>query len=379
MASSEASRELYDRYKRDTQQTLHYMINTTNRLLNLLPKHQHDGLTVNETGKTTASAMVTIAKLIKKHVEPLPDLLFWYLRSVIEARTKMHQLFATANDDDATPDMKKSNDSHKAFINYLQQAFIALGGETWQPPATTDGLELVPDTSSFKFLSNRFEALHVGQTSSSHVETDRESGPDQPCQAQTARRKQARPGRGRVKRKWKRNDVAKGAIKASPIADEQSLESDVPVGDCGFSDDNLAAFEDKMILASVVFEMWQLRMEVQQNWCQVAYDGLNSAIAGALSRVAVAMIRRGDAELFARVPDAHSYEALWTAMLLSRNGRESVEEAFGLHSDQNTEGSCVLREWQLFYAFQDLSDFIIDYRKTHTGKPTKKMQAQLRD
>lgn len=78
-----ADRNLYAKYKKDTQHVLYYMINATNSILRSRPgadveQNQH-GLAINTTGKATPSSMVAMAKLIREYINPVPDIILFYL------------------------------------------------------------------------------------------------------------------------------------------------------------------------------------------------------------------------------------------------------------------------------------------------------------
>ena len=329
-------------------------------------------MSVNETGQISASTLVTMARLIKKHVDPLPDLLFWHLKSAIEARTKMHELCVAMAVGNTTPEMEKSNDSHKAFIDFLRQAFATLGGQSWQPSSDALRLSRAVERDSSNILASRFQVLNVGLNGGTTSEGDADSGDadseaDQPGRASIPRRKQARPSRGKRKQKEKK----------VPAGQTTHCGKDIPLSDYCFLDDDIT-MENRLAMSWAFSNMFALRMEIQCCWRQVAYSGLNSAIAGAMTNVAVALVRKADGELFASNSEHHSYDAIWRSHASPLEGCEETRLLLDLMSTKGEHAICGLRESCLFYTFEALHDFVVDYRKNRTGKPTRRMQDDLK-
>lgn len=54
-----------------------------------------------------------------------------------------------------------------------------------------------------------------------------------------------------------------------------------------------------MVVQTAVSEWGQLRAHIQGLWRDVAYEGLNSAVAGAISNMVIAMVKRTSNAVFA--------------------------------------------------------------------------------
>lgn len=144
-------------------------------------------------------------------------------------------------------------------------------------------------------FANAFSTLQVhGEPQDSDQDHNDNPAP-KTASASTPRRKQSRPGKGK---KGKRK-TAKKQPKA-PHVREADLD-DVPLESYRIieSEDGVMT-EYLMAVYALVREWADLRNYLQDVWMDVAYNDLNSAVAGTLSNIAVGMLRRTDTARDAR-------------------------------------------------------------------------------
>ncbi|KAH6843296.1 hypothetical protein B0I37DRAFT_331027, partial [Chaetomium sp. MPI-CAGE-AT-0009] len=311
-------------------------------------------------------------------INDVPPIIFRLFRSVIKARTSMHESFLQMVANNPDPATEKSNLNHRHFIDALTDAFHALGGKDWPSTAgnsSTDGPAAVDSTSHPKdyldrlLLSNQFVALDLGSTTDTHQETeesDHEATPDaQPgkdTDPASRRRQKARTGK---RKKDKRAKKSKG-----PLSDDVPLESYRIIQDTG------GVTPDYMMAVYAIMLEWvDLRGYLQGVWHECAYDGLNTAVASGVSHLAIAMIQRSATEIFTIM---HT---------ISRGDRETSEGVCKITLRDMAKGEAKtvhatfadLKEDLMIYTYRDLMDFLEDFQKTRSGKPTKRMLGQIRD
>lgn len=150
----------------------------------------------------------------------------------------------------------------------------------------------------------------------------------------------------------------------------------------GIVTDYLLAIHD------LIVELADLRAFVQSMWHRVAYDGLNSAVAGAVSHMAVAAVRERERELFADFPDEGLDTFDTIIQTITRGDINRVQGMFRVElwkvgsdpSQEPTRAESVaidIEELFLINAYRDLVDFGVDFQQNRTGRPTKRMQKQL--
>jgi hypothetical protein len=141
-----------------------------------------------------------------------------------------------------------------------------------------------------------------------------------------------------------------------------------------------------MAVYSLVTEWIELRHYVQGLWREVSYGGLNSAVAGALSNMAIAMVKQTESAIFVDFLGHESYEAVMKT--ITRGDPEKAQGMFHMTLHRMEPGAEVaekvqevdvdVKEQFLTHAYSDLLDFITDFQKTRSGKPTKSMLSQIR-
>ncbi|KAH6667845.1 hypothetical protein B0J14DRAFT_704298 [Halenospora varia] len=118
---------------------------------------------------------------------------------------------------------------------------------------------------------------------------------------------------------------------------------------------------DYLIAVYSVVKQWsELREYVQELWGDVAYGGLNSAVAGTVSNLAIAMVKMTDADIF---------ENLSAKLPRVSDVTNEVEEVHNATLD--------VEEQFLIHTYRNLVDFIKDFQTTRSGKPTKPMPAEI--
>ncbi|KAL6231906.1 hypothetical protein BDW75DRAFT_218870 [Aspergillus navahoensis] len=134
-------------------------------------------------------------------------------------------------------------------------------------------------------------------------------------------------------------------------------------------------------------EWSDLRNCLQKTWYRVAYRGLNSAVAGTISNISLAMFTRSQTKILADFPGHESYETVMKT--ITRGDPDKAQGMFTVSltrysADNSGPAETVMtrdidiREHLMIYAYEDLLDFITDYQKTRSGKPTKPMLRSLK-
>jgi hypothetical protein len=142
-----------------------------------------------------------------------------------------------------------------------------------------------------------------------------------------------------------------------------------------------------MAVHGLVHEWADIRSYLQGVWHEVAYDGLNGAVAGAISNLAIAMVQRSALAIFVDFPGHDSYESVMNT--ITRGDPGKVQRHFtmtqyalgpdGRMAGKMEEAEIDVKEQFLIYSFRDLVDFVTDFQKNRNGKPTKRMLEEVRD
>lgn len=389
------TRNSYLAYKRDTSYLIYWMVQTSNSIIKSLaasdgPLDGVDGAPMLPltSAEITVASLVSLSKFVAKHINSVPSTILALFQSVIEARTAAHAAFQQMTARTPDPDVEKSNASHKCFIDALKESFDVLGGQDWKPDSSFDEADLLADTEHAKeeldrLLANRFGALEIHGSPEADEASDQEG--TQEIDMNLPRRwKQARPGKGKKGKKGKAKKRSKA--KAAPPK-EESLEG-VPLESYRIIQDEDGIVTDYlMAVYDLLKQCMTLRSYLQGIWREVAYEGLNSALAGALSNIAIAMIQRSAAEIFVDFPGHDSYETVINTM--TRGDMDKAQTMFqvslmhfepGKGTPPSVEDQALdIKELFLIHAYRDLLDFVTDFQKTRTGKPTKRMLEQIKN
>lgn len=385
-----ASHNTYLEYKRDTQYIVYWMIQASNTIIkNSSASLGDDAPKIpNANGEITVRGLVALAKVISKNISPIPTAIYRLFQSVIKARTGFHTIFQQAAKQNPDPELKRQNSSHKHFIDALTEAFTALGGDEWESgqEAKEGGLDEDEDIEQVIF-ANKFNALNLNEVKPSEedgdVTSDDESDQEKPIAAAQRRRQKIPSGKGK---KGRRGKKGKRKQKASAI-EKPGLDA-VPLESYRIIHDEDGIITDFLMAIYGLIQEWgDLRSHLQKLWAEVAYDGLNGAVAAAISNVAITMVKQTETAIFVDFPGHDSYEtALKTITrgdLNKAQGMFSVQLLkFGPDSttaDVVHETAIDIKEQFLIHTYYDLLDFVTDFQKTRSGKPTKRMLADIRN
>ncbi|KAG9230485.1 hypothetical protein BJ875DRAFT_520044 [Amylocarpus encephaloides] len=340
----------------------------------------HPGVMLNTTGHVEASQLVPLSKLISKHVRPIPSTIYHLLQSVIELRSGFHLIFQQIAASNPDPKIERGNVSHKIFINTLEEAFEVLGGREWKSKQRSENTGPSQDheeeeTEDVTF-ANKFASLAIDRSNAcdpAEVSDDEtlENDSDntllnKPMNSSGRRHKKDKRG----KRSKKPSNTAQNSNTANPS-----------LNDYCFIDGSESNFIEYLIaIMSLSREIAGLRREVQSIWHEVAYEGLNAAVGGAMSKMATSMIKQIELAIFVDFPGYDLYETMMYTITFGNPNDPRI--GFRLrHSDEKSgaplETPVDVREQFLIYAFTDLVDFVTDFQHTRTGKPTKRMLGEL--
>ncbi|KAK2867893.1 hypothetical protein FQN49_003366 [Arthroderma sp. PD_2] len=368
-----ADHNTYLKYKREQKLLVYWIVHTSNRIIRSLPNDVNE--TPNTTGEIRMSSLLSLSALIAKHIKTVPSAIYRLLKSIIAARTQTYSLFqrfAAQN-----PDPEALDRWSHGNVQCPRRELWTKERETKEPIGEEDDEQVI--------FSNKFAALNVGPDVKEENEDNEEKEEEEeetPTGPKTARPKK-RPGKKgkRAKRGRKSKAKPKEAVKEKEL-DELPLESYRIIEDeDGIITDYL------MAVYSIVVEWVELRQYLQGIWREAAYDGLNTAIAGAVSNIAIGMVSQTQTKIFVDFPGHDSYETIMKT--ITRGDPDKAQGMFHLMQrpigPRGELGSAVnsididVKEQFMVYVYNDLIDFITDFQKTRSGKPTKPMLAQIRD
>jgi hypothetical protein len=161
----------------------------------------------------------------------------------------------------------------------------------------------------------------------------------------------------------------------------------VPLESYRIIEDEIGTVTDYLMAVYSLVKQWiELRDYVQGIWREVSYDNLNSAVGGAMSNMAIAMVEQTESAIFVDFPGHDSYETVMKT--ITRGDPEKAQGMFHMNLHRMGPNGNVIgeskqhvdvKEQFLIHAYQDLLDFIKDFQATRSGKPTKPMLAVIRD
>lgn len=395
----------YLAYKRDTSRLIFWIVRVSNIIIRTAKNLPEDAPKYpNTTGEVTAASLVALSKLIAWRLKSVPRSILSLFDSVIQARTQAFEAFQQISSSD--PGVERSNASHKHFIDALVEAFEALGGAEWTKERdanaareekereskaksnASESRKYEEDELEEALFSNKFAALDIDDS-----DDDVESGSDaDQGQEQAHKRRQQRRTGGKGK-KGKGGGKKKKKTTHHPQPPRATTMGDIPVESYRITQDEEGKITDYLIAVYALFqEICSLRCYVQAQWRDVGYHNLNAAVAGALSNMAVNLVQRTTAAMFLDFPGHDSFENVLKAITLGDIGK--VEGLFrvvvhavapGQEVDVDnveqdlagttplTEHKINIRELFLVHTYDTLVDFVLDYQKTRSGKPTKAM------
>jgi hypothetical protein len=284
------------------------------------------------------------------------------------------------------PEIERSNASHRRFIDVLTEAFAVLGGEDWviRQKNTTETTKTAEGEDLHEVIfANKFSMLHLGDINNREADEEENEEVDEPITSAHVNREKKKPsGKGK---KGKRGRKTKGKPKLA--SKEPDLE-EVPLESYRIIEDESGLVTDYLMAVYSLLRQWgQLRHYLQGLWREVSYGGLNSAIAGELSNIAIAMVKQTESSIWVDFPGHDSYETVMNT--ITRGNVEKAQSNFHimLHrigSDETTaekvhEVDVDIQEQFSIHMYQALLDFITDFRQTRSGKPTKRMLSEIKN
>ncbi|CAG9987568.1 unnamed protein product, partial [Clonostachys byssicola] len=292
---------------------------------------------------------------------------------------------------DPDPELERSNASHRHLIDVLKQTFEILGGLTWQSAEAAGQRADDEETIEEVIFSNKFSALDIGAAVNSSSEEEAELPKKFASRRrQTNKSGKGKKGKGKGKKGKSSNKQNQVSSSSQAALEDLPLESYKIVEDFNArnGENGTGLLTDYLMDVYLVFRnLLVLRASVQNKWAEVAYDDLNSAVAGAMSNVAIATIKKIQSSIFFEYPGNDSFDAILNA--LTRGNPEKMRDNFevgmwacgpGGQGGHQVHGTYLdIQEQFLMYSYKDLCDFITDFQLNRTGKPTKRMQAEVRN
>lgn len=383
-----ADRNTYLKYKRDQRNLVYWIIDTSAQIIKKLPSESH--ATGNTAGVVSLAALQSYSTLIAKHLDPIPPTIFRLFESIIDARKQTHNLFLEIAASDKDPEIQRSNESHKHWINGLTQAFQALGGDSWKVGKTSQPEPSDEDAEQVIF-ANKYSTLSLGsQTNAEGEEVDQSASEEEEIEAaakitagNSAKRSKQKAHKKGKKGKKGRKSKTKSKTATTNAPDLQ----DVPLESYRIIEDETGIVTDYlMAVYSLAQQMMELRHHLQGVWRKVAYNNVNSAIAANVSNVAIGIIKDTQSQIFVDFPGHDSFDTVMQT--LTRGNPDKAQGKFHVESArQGPEGAfdvshqCEINVREEFFlnCYQDLFDFIADYQQTRSGKPTKPMLKNIQN
>ncbi|CZT52418.1 uncharacterized protein RSE6_13753 [Rhynchosporium secalis] len=377
-----ADRNSYLSYKRDTRYLLYWMIHNSNSILRFPIPDDTDpdipSIKPNTTGALSVSSVVPVCRLIAKHGKPTPPIIFRLFQSVIASRKTFYTAFQQIVSKKPDPEIKKSNDGHRRFIEVLTEAFEALGGSKWASSKDSRSDISAGETIDDDLFRNQFSSLDLGGSKDEDEDAEEELDP-------TAVSVGATRASGRSKAKGKKNGKGgKAKKKLQPAAPQQTLK-DVPLESYRIIEGEHGLRTEYLMAVNSVLEEWiKLRHYVQSLWRDVAYSKLNSAVAGTMSNIAIAMVKQTESAVFLEFPGHESYQVIMNT--ITRGNPDVAQGMFHIslmrisplgEVETGFESDINVREQFFIHAYTDLVDFVKDFQKTRSGKPTDTMMSTI--
>jgi hypothetical protein len=392
-----ADRYTYLRYKRYEKHLFDWIIHTSDHIIKDFPSEAP--VAANTTKTASLARLKSLSALIAKHIDPIPTDIFPLFKSLINARKETHDFFLRCTDSDLDPNIRRSNESHEHWINGLVDVFRALGGDTSELGSkfnsdapnederqTKEGGEgeaeeidrdAPNEDKNQSIFENRFSTLSLESQQGAKEESDEDSNLVGPVShAETRRRKRNKRGR---KRKGKRRST-------DTASTTSNLQDIPPESDRIIEDESGMVTDYLMAVYSLASQLVELRHYLQIVWRWVAYRGLNSAVAANLCNVAIGMIRDAQSQIFIDFPDRDSFHVIMKT--LTGGDPEKAQGQLCMRvSRQNQDGTghrsqelyVDVKEHFLLDSYQNLCDFVTDYRATPLRRPTKRMLRSIRN
>lgn len=275
------------------------------------------------------------------------------------------------------PDIERSNACHKHFIEVLSKSFTTLGGEAWVEKQKNSKVAADDEEADEIVFANTFAALGLGESKDDPEDASEEF--KLPEGAATVPTKQKAIG--------KRKKGKKAKPKASSAPTKDSTPKEVPLESYRIIEDEVGIMTDYLMATYAAVKEWvQLRKHLQGVWREVAYGALNSAVAGELSTIAVAMVKQTESTIFVEFPGHESYETIKNTITRGNIEKAMLNFSVSLHrmepgnfetAQKVRQTNVDVKEEFLIHTYQALVDFANDFKLNRNGKPTKRMLAEI--
>ncbi|KAL9090461.1 MAG: hypothetical protein Q9165_005222, partial [Trypethelium subeluteriae] len=234
-------------------------------------------------------------------------------------------------------------------------------------------------------FANKFASLNLSSHGDGNGEQEEASDEEEALSTASAPSKSQPKKRTAAGKKGKRKKNKKTRKHATI---EEDALAKVPLESYRIIEDHDGLMNDYLMAVYAIFGEWiHLRAHIQGLWRKVAYGGLNSAVAGTISNMAITTVKQTETAIFVDFPGHDSFETIMQT--ITRGDPEKMKSNFGIglhkfapNSDKTEEVHKthldVMEQFSI-HAYRDLLDFLADFQQTRSGKPTKRMLAQIRD
>ncbi|KAH0164666.1 hypothetical protein KCU67_g5042, partial [Aureobasidium melanogenum] len=318
----------YLNYKKDTRYILWWLAHASNSIIAAIPDVQRVATDViNTTGHMTCAEIKIMSRRVGtaflKRGEQVPSTILYLFDSVIKARQEMSEEYKTMFTGTQDEEFERSNDRHQAFIDTLTFAFKALGGDQWLLIGAEKQHESLGSEKEIEevVFANAFSALSVQQTDD-HFDISTDSCTDE-----------------------------------APL--KEHCVEDGP-------DETL---DHTLVICMAFLESVILRRNLQTLWQNVVYGHLNIAVVAVESNMAIALVKTTAAAVFVESDSKCESNDSYINLL----GQISNAALTTVTDCQHPE----FREACGIHIYNSLVDFVLDYRKNRTGRPTKRLQMDL--
>ncbi|KAJ5106397.1 hypothetical protein N7456_003072 [Penicillium angulare] len=343
--------------------------------------------------------MKNYATEIAKHQDtnPIPDWILREIRLIINARKEFNEFYRECARLTPNPSLLRSNVGDEARIQNLIEILEILDTIDEDNEALM-GSQEIQERAIFR---NSFSGLTLD---SQLRENDKESssggsknnGVSTPHQSSTASNKSKHKHEKDSAKGNQRSTKGNQRISRTPPRLEEMLE-ERPLEDYRIDDQPYKLDDYLMAIYSLFKEIMKLRYYLQDIWSEVVYDNLDIAIAGCLCNIAIQKIKEAQSDVFIENPRFDSFDSVaqvitagepkrpFCMKALSDENRERhinhiIKELYTRKMGRNaTNINFDVKEEFLFNSYQALLDFLVDYKKSNNGSPTKRMLRTIKD
>ncbi|KAF6801031.1 phosphorylase superfamily protein, partial [Colletotrichum musicola] len=304
---------------------------------------------VSPSGETNVAGLVSMASLIADHGAPVSSsiykLLIWW-----DKRMGANDVASKRTTSKSPTSKRSSSDS-----------------------------EQIEEIKGVIF-SNRFASLRFADDAPSEPQQEAESESEVSDTETTQKKKMDNnKKKGKGKKAKKTGKAQKTEVKARAKANIHTNEMS-PKSYRILENDGDLMTNYTMAILTITAELSQMRLYLMNLWHEVATEGLSIVVAGAVSHVAIAKVKKTEQEVFVDFPGYECFESITGT--LTRGNRDRFQQLTEAKAAAKPFKDCPncevdVREKLLLYAYQDLVDFVTDFQQSRNGRPTKAMRARL--